>query len=367
MNLSKPQPVCSPLAQEQEGVGVQANQCNSASEKKNPYNSEKERAYDSTPFSHSWEREPPLFKIIDYMTREEVTPNGLVFTGDNHPWEIVMNRALIKQKIHKDHFESAVPKLSKYLPLMPIKNPGEFISLRENATPLIKSKRLGKTLGIELYFKLEGRNPTGSFKDRGSAVDISVAKEAGAEAVILASTGNMAASCACYAAAAKLPCFVVVPEGVAMAKLAQVISYGGKIIQVKGSYNDAARLAHEAANVHGLYLAGDYAFRVEGQKTAAFELFDQMAGQVPDRIIIPIGCGTNMAAYAKGIEEYQWLGMITKQPKLVGVQSSGANAVVNSYRRQSSTIEKLTQVTTIASAIAVPDPIDGVKALNAIH
>ncbi|GAB4391383.1 MAG: hypothetical protein Tsb005_00930 [Gammaproteobacteria bacterium] len=308
-----------------------------------------------------------MYRVIDFVTKTEVKPHDLVFAGEKNPWEVIMDLELVEQKINKDYFQSALPKLAKYLPLMPIRKPSAFVTLRENATPLIKSKHLGPELGIELYFKLEGKNPTGSFKDRGSAVDISVAKELGAPAVILASTGNMAASCSCYAAAANLPCYVVVPEDVAMSKLAQVISYGGKIIQVKGNYNDAAALAHEIAKTHGFYLAGDYAFRVEGQKTAAFEIVDQLLLQVPDVIVIPIGCGTNITAYAKGFAEYQQLGFIEHAPQLVGVQSTGANAVVNSFRQGLNTIEKLSHINTIASAIAVPDPIDGLKALDAIR
>ena len=308
-----------------------------------------------------------MYKLVDFVTKKEVVANDLVFAGEKNPWEVVMDMERVKRLVNKDYFLSAAPSLLKYLPVIPLNKPGEFVSLRENATPLIKSKRLGPKLGINLYFKLEGKNPTGSFKDRGSAVDISVAKEMGAKAVILASTGNMAASCACYAAAAGLLCFVVVPEDVPMSKLAQVMSYGGKLIQVKGSYNDAAKLAYDSAKVHGFYLAGDYAFRVEGQKTAAFELLDQLSCSVPDRVVLPIGCGTNVAAYGKGFDEYQSLGMIDRLPKVVGVQSTGANAVVNSFRQQSNTIEKLPEVNTVASAIAVPDPIDGAKALDVIR
>lgn len=194
-----------------------------------------------------------------------------------------------------------------------------------------------------------------------------MAKELGAKAIILASTGNMAASCACYAAAAKLPCFVLVPEGVAVAKLAQVLAFGGHIIQVKGNYNDAATLAKAIAEESNFYLAGDYAFRVEGQKTAAFEMLDQMLLQVPDVVIVPIGCGTNIAAYAKGFAEYQALGLINKIPKLIGVQATGANAVVTSFHKHSRHIKSLASANTIASAIAVPDPIDGIKALDAIY
>ena len=308
-----------------------------------------------------------MYKIIDYVTKAEVKPKDFVFAGETNPWEIIMDMEYIKKSINIDYFQTAEPRLLKYLPLMPIKNPSEFVSLSESATPLLKSRRLGKKLGIHLYFKIEGKNLTGSFKDRGSAVDVSIAREMGAKAIILASTGNMAASCSCYAAAAKLPCFVIVPEDVSMSKLAQVMSYGGKIIQVKGSYNDAAILAYQAAKRHQFYLGGDYAFRVEGQKTGAFELLDQLSHRPPDRIVIPIGCGTNIAAYAKGFDEYKSLGLIDRSSKLVGVQSTGANAVVNSFRHHSNTIEKLEKISTMATAIAVPDPIDGLKALDAIR
>lgn len=307
-----------------------------------------------------------MFKIIDFVTKRDVKPHNLIFAGEKNPWEVVMDIQAVKQKLPAD-FQQQPPRLLKYLPLMPIKDPESFISLGENATPLIKSHYFSKKLDIELYFKLESENPTGSFKDRGSAVDISVAKERKAKAIILASTGNMAASCSCYAAAAELPCFVVVPEDVPMSKLAQVISYGGKIIQVKGNYNDAAQLAYDSAKKHGFYLAGDYAFRVEGQKAAAFELIEQMNFKAPDAIIIPIGCGTNLTAYEKGFREYQQLGFVDKIPQLIGVQSSGANPVVNSYRNQSSSITPLPQINTIASAIAVGDPLDGLKALAAIR
>src|SRR5262249_14716912 len=152
--------------------------------------------------------------------------------GPFSPWEIVMDLDEIKKNLNLQAFKKETPRLSKYLPLLPIQKEKEWVSLQEVATPLIKSRVLGEQLGVDLYFKLEGKNPTGSFKDRGSAMDVSIAKALGAKAVILASTGNMAASCACYAAVAKFPCFVLVPEGAPPAKLTQVIAFGGHIVQV---------------------------------------------------------------------------------------------------------------------------------------
>ncbi|QLE79289.1 threonine synthase [Francisella sp. Scap27] len=308
-----------------------------------------------------------MYKIIDFYTKEEVFTDSFVFAGEDRPWEIQMNMEMVRNKINKDYFTQASPCLSKYLPFMPIKNPSDFVSLRETATPLIKSKTLSKELGIDLYFKVEGKNPTGSFKDRGSAIDITIARELGAKGIVLASTGNMAASCACYAAAAKMPCFIIVPEGVSMSKLAQVMSYGGKIVQVKGTYNDAAQLAFDIAKSKNFFLAGDYAFRVEGQKTAAFEVIDQLLFQTPDEVIVPIGCGTNMTAYYKGFSEYKDLGFIDTIPKLTGVQSTGADTLARAYQKNQNRIEGLKSANTIATAIAVPYPIDGDKAIEAIY
>ncbi|MDQ5947893.1 MAG: threonine synthase, partial [Pseudomonadota bacterium] len=188
-----------------------------------------------------------------------------------------------------------------------------------------------------------------------------------AKAIILASTGNMAASCACYAAAAGIPCFILVPEGVPPGKLSQVLAFGGHIVQVKGTYNDAADLAYKIAVEMGFYLAGDYAFRLEGAKTAAFEVIDQMLFQVPDYLVVPIGCGTNIGGYYKGFMDYYRLGLIDRLPRIIGVQATGAQAVVNSFDEKRNDIQILPSISTLASAIAVANPIDGLKALEAIN
>ena len=308
-----------------------------------------------------------MYTIRDFKSKQVVKPHNMVFTGKDAPWEVLMDLETIKSKIDLDYFMVTPPCLSKYLPLMPIQQNSRFVSLRETATPLLHSKRIMNDRNFSLYFKIEGKNPTGSFKDRGSAVDISVAREMKARGIVLASTGNMAASCSCYAAAAKMPCFVFVPEGVSVSKLAQVIAFGGHIVQVKGNYNEAATLAESVAAEMDFYLAGDYAFRVEGQKTAAFEMIDQLLFQVPDMIIVPIGCGTNIAAYHKGFSEYLALGLIHKMPKIIGVEATGAAAVVNSFIKKSHTIEAVENMHTLATAIAVAKPLDGIKALEAIY
>ncbi|MCB0330156.1 MAG: threonine synthase, partial [Bdellovibrionales bacterium] len=306
-------------------------------------------------------------ELRDFVTKERVATDNLVFTGEKNPWEVVIDLDEVRARINPAYFRSSPPLNSKYLPFMPIKNFSNFVTLKEGATPLIAAKHYGKDKGTNLYFKLEAQNPTGSFKDRGSAVDLSVAKEMGAKGIAVASTGNMAASCSCYAAAAEVPCFVFVPEGTPPSKLSQVIAFGGRIVQVKGDYNDAAVLAQRVAEEFGFFLAGDYAYRVEGQKTAAYEVCEQLFFQAPDVVVVPIGCGTNLAAYKKGFDEFFELGFIDKRPQLIGVQADGAATVVNSFRIGSKTIEALASAETLATAIKVADPLDGVKALDAIY
>ena len=309
-----------------------------------------------------------MYQLQEYLTKQKVNPNGFVFTGDpTTPWEVSMDLEEVRRKLNLPYFRETPPSISKYLPFMPIEKYSEFVSLKEGATPLLKSQHIGHRLGIDLYFKLESQNPTGSFKDRGSALELSVAKEMNVAGICVASTGNMAASCACYAASAGIPCYVFIPEGTPASKLAQTISYGGKILQVKGTYNDAAKLAEKVAGELGFYLAGDYAFRIEGAKTAAFEVIDQLFFQTPDKVICPMGCGTNIASYAKGFAEYQFLGLIDRLPQLIGAQADGAASIVKSFEKHSMNIDPLLSLHTIASAIAVTYPLDGVKALDGIY
>ena len=308
-----------------------------------------------------------MHHLVDFISREKVNPNDLVFAGDKNPWEVVMNMDEIKSKINIDYFKKAPPYVSKYLPFMPIQNPSRFASMGEGASPLIPSTRIGKELGINLYFKLESQNPTGSFKDRGSAVEMTIAKELGAKAIVVASTGNMAGSCSCYAAHAGIPCFVFVPEDTPASKLAQVMSYGGRIVKTKGNYGQTAKLAKDVAKELGFYLAGDYAYRVEGQKTAAFEVIDQFFYHSPDAVVVPIGCGTNITAYMKGFKEYRELGFIKDIPHICGVVAEGADSVYQSFKKNSREIEALDSINTIATAIGVNDPLDGVKVLDGVY
>lgn len=308
-----------------------------------------------------------MYKIIDFLSGKEVEAKNFVFCDGDSPWEIKVDLEQVKSKIHLEYFKRQAPSTSKYFPFMPVKDFRNFTSLNEGSTPLIKARSISEELGIEVFLKIETYNPTGSFKDRGSCLEVTVAKELGAKAIAVASTGNMAASCSCYAAAAGIPCFVFVPEGTPTSKLSQSIAFGGKIVQVKGTYNDAAALCVKVASEMGFYLAGDYAFRVEGHKTAGFELADQFYLNPPEFVMVPVGCGTNLAGYHKGFAEYKSIGLIDRVPRLVGCQAEGANSVVRAFNQRNIDVQAIDSVTTICSAIGIRRAIDGSKALRAIY
>ena len=193
-----------------------------------------------------------------------------------HPLDVRYDYAYIRSRLNRYSLRTSPVKALKYLDFYPLLDLDLVVSMNEGGTPLYRCTRLAERTGIrDLYIKNEGANPTGVFKDRGSLVELTKAKELGAKAVCVASTGNMAASVAAYASVAGLTCYVLVPEGTAIGKLAQALSYGARLMQVRGTYSDAARLTEEMSERHGFYLAGDYAFRVEGQKSQAFEIIEQ--------------------------------------------------------------------------------------------
>src|SRR5580698_6384891 len=203
--------------------------------------------------------------------------------------------------------------------------PGDpIVSLQEGSTPLIPSPRLSERVGAEVFLKFEGANPTGSFKDRGMTVAVSRAKGRGVEAVICASTGNTAASCAAYAARAGLRGAVIVPEGkIAIGKLAQALVHGARVIALRGNFDTALELVRELAERHPIALVNSVnEFRLQGQKTASFELLEDLDGRL-DALCIPVGNAGNITAY--------WLGFVEAgaAPRLFGFQAEGAAPLVN--------------------------------------
>ncbi len=257
----------------------------------------------------------------------------------------------------------------RYREFIPIEEGAEIVTLDEGGTPLYRCDRLAKWAGVRrLFIKYEGRNPTGSFKDRGMTVGVTKAKSLGSKAVACASTGNTSASLAAYAARSGLTCYVILPSGkVAMGKLAQALMHGAKVISVKGNFDQALKLVMDVSRSMGIYLLNSInPWRLEGQKTLAFELVDQL-GRVPEFVAVPMGNCGNISAIWKGFVELEGAGLTKEKPRMYGVQAAGAAPVVEMLRKN---LEKLSPVKapeTIATAIRIGNPVNWPKAVNAIR
>lgn len=248
--------------------------------------------------------------------------------------------------------------IHSYWEFLPVTEKTPKISLNEGNTPLLPAWDLGKELGIELFFKLEGLNPTGSFKDRGMAVAISKAAEDKSPMVICASTGNTSAAAAAYSARASIDCTVLIPEGrIAVGKLAQALVHGCKVLGVKGTFDDALKIARELTDKHKVSLVNSInIYRLEGQKTAAFEICDSLK-KAPDYLSIPVGNGGNITAYWMGFKQYYEANRIFSLPKMIGFQAEGAAPLVLGH--------PVENPQTIASAIRIGKPARGKQALAA--
>lgn len=240
--------------------------------------------------------------------------------------------------------------LAKYGSYLPVTPATPRITLGEGDTPLVRSRNLEREVGCgELYFKLEGCNPTGSFKDRGMVVAVAKAMEAGSSAVICASTGNTSASAAAYGSRCGLSTIIVVPKGnIALGKLAQAIVYGAKIVAINGNFDQALEMVRELAERRPVTLVNSVnPYRIEGQKTAAFEIVDVLGG-APDYLFIPVGNAGNITAYWKGFVEYQRAGKAGGVPRMMGFEAEGAAPIVRG--------ERVTSPETIATAIRIGNP-----------
>jgi threonine synthase len=245
--------------------------------------------------------------------------------------------------------------------------PGNYkkiVSINEGGTPLIKTKEEGK----EIYYKFEGANPTGSFKDRGMTVAVSSALNIDYKIVVAASTGNTAASAAAYAARSGLKIFLILPKGkVALGKLAQSILYGANIIEVNGSFdvamNSVLKMYKDLGIVYPLNSFNPW--RLEGQKTIAYEIAEEI--EVPDSIIVPVGNAGNIYAIWKGFKELMESGIIDKIPRMIGVQAEGASPIAKAISKGLDTPEFTNNPETIATAIRIGKPVNWIKAMKAIH
>jgi threonine synthase len=220
--------------------------------------------------------------------------------------------------------------LARYGDRLPLTPKTPMVDLQEGSTPLVPSRNIGPALGLRrLFFKYEGLNPTGSFKDRGMVVAVAKAMEEGARVLVCASTGNTSASAAAYAASQRLRAIVVIPSGqIAMNKLSQALMYGAKVVQIKGNFDEALTTVRELAEHYPVALVNSVnPYRLEGQKTAAFEIVDVL-GEAPDYVVLPVGNAGNITAYWKGFKEELAAGRTTQLPRMVGAQAEGAAPIV---------------------------------------
>ncbi|MGH8862085.1 MAG: threonine synthase [Jatrophihabitantaceae bacterium] len=248
--------------------------------------------------------------------------------------------------------------IEAYRERLPVTDATPNVTLCEGGTPLVPARELSARTGCEVYLKVEGANPTGSFKDRGMTIAISKAAEGGAKAVICASTGNTSASAAAYAVRAGMTCAVLVPQGkIALGKMAQALVHGAKLLQVDGNFDDCLELARKLAVDYPVALVNSVnPFSIEGQKTAAFEICDVL-GRAPDVHCIPVGNAGNITAYWKGYQEYCADGVVASTPRMFGFQAAGAAPIVNGA-------PVLTPVT-IATAIRIGNPASWTSAQRA--
>lgn len=249
--------------------------------------------------------------------------------------------------------------LFRYKDFLPITSGTPLISLGEGDTPLVRCDNLAREIGCgELYLKLEGCNPTGSFKDRGMVVAVAKALEAGSKAIMCASTGNTSASAAAYAACCGLTAIIIVPEGkIALGKLAQAIIYGAKILAIQGNFDQALNIVRTITEKHPVTLVNSLnPHRLEGQKTAAFEIIDFL-GEPPDYLFIPVGNAGNISAYWMGFTEYYQAGKAKRKPRMMGFQAEGAAPIVRGHA--------IKEPETVASAIRIGNPASWQKAVAA--
>ncbi|MGB9735131.1 MAG: threonine synthase [bacterium] len=250
--------------------------------------------------------------------------------------------------------------IRRYRQFLPEIDEDQIVSINEGNTPLIHAKNLSSLINpsLHIYLKYEGLNPTGSFKDRGMTVAVSMAKRQNSKAVICASTGNTSASAAAYAASAGIKAYVIIPEGkIALGKLSQAIVHGATVVQIKGNFDDALKLVREIADRYPVTLVNSLnPYRLEGQKTAAFEVCDQLA-HAPDYHVLPVGNAGNITAYWMGYKEYRKHGYIDKLPVMVGFQAEGAAPIVRGF--------PIKNPETIATAIRIGNPASWKKAEQA--
>ncbi len=308
-----------------------------------------------------------MYKLVCVHCGAEYPPDAIVYNCEKCGHLLAVKYDLDDITVTHEELQKRQISVWRYKEFLPVRI--EPISFQEGGTPLYHLKRLGEELGLKnLYAKHEGMNPSGSFKDRGMTLGVSMAKQLEKNIVACASTGNTSASMAAYAAKAGMPAIVLLPAGhVALGKVAQALMHGAKVISIRGNFDRALEMVHELCITHGIYLLNSInPYRLEGQKTIGFEAIDQM-GCVPDRFVLPVGNAGNISAVYKGLCEWKDIGYIDTIPKMTGIQAVGSAPIVNAVRNNLPVVEVEKNPETIASAIRIGAPVNAEKALKAIR
>ncbi len=282
------------------------------------------------------------------------------------PLDIVYDYEKIKEVILQETFVREHPWHWKYWMFYPVIDLSNKITLMEGGTSLLLSKKFSDNKR-EVWFKYEGVNPTGSFKDRGTTIEVSKALELGMKEVCCASTGNMGASVAAYCAKAGLKCKIFLPKDIKNLKVKQIETCGAEVIRIKGDYPVAAKECETYARKTGSYLMGDYPYRAEGEKSVGFEIADQMNWKTPDFIVCPMGNGTLIFSIWDSFNDLKRLGLIDRLPKMVGIQAKDCSPIVDAFKKGKKKLKPISRPKTVATAIEVGNPLDGEKALNALR
>ena len=266
--------------------------------------------------------------------------------------------------ITKDTFTNREQTYWRYFELLPIIDKSNIVSINAGMTPLVKAEKLGKKIGLNnLYIKNDSVNPTFSFKDRPAGVAISKAKEFGLSSVGCASTGNLASATAAHAAKGNFPCYIFAPSDIENAKIAQALSYGANYISVDGTYDDANRIAAQIGDSKGIGIVNINmrSYYVEGSKTLAYEVAEQLDWQVPDQLIVPTGSGAMLNAICKGFEELETVSLIQKvsEMHMNCAQARGCAPIVNAFKDNNTDVVPVENPDTVAKSLAIGDPGDG--------
>jgi len=276
-----------------------------------------------------------------------------------------------KMSFTKESFVNRPRTIWRYDELLPVIDPKYKIDINVGFTPLVKCTNLGRVLGLEqLYVKNDAVNPTYSFKDRPAAIAVSKALEFGDKAVGCASTGNLGAAVAAHAAKAGIPCYVLAPVDIEAEKIAQITAYNAKIIGVKGTYDEANRLAVMASEEYGWNMVNitTRPYYVEGSKTMAFEIAEQLDWKLPDQIIIPVASGALLSSITRGFSQIEEVGFVSPTPvKINGVQAEGCSPIANAFQAGEDIIKPVEKPDTIAKSIAIGDPGDGIYVLKYVR